>query len=104
MGDFEEYNSLPLSDSDKETLLHSCVQKIADLYDKGYFSSEKILVTSDSVTFLQKAKKDLPFVCTIPGTLSHIDGSPEAGLEANLKSFVDFYAEIGVSPFEIIYF
>jgi hypothetical protein len=50
----------------------------------------KVFVTSDSVSFLEEAKR-LPFVYVIPGGISHLDIHRSPGKDANLKLFLDHF-------------
>ena len=54
LGDFEEGDFPILPDSEKQNLIRVCKNKIAELHDNGYFTTEKILVTSDSPSFLEE--------------------------------------------------
>ena len=53
------------------------------------YQEYKILVTSDSILFLQEAKK-LPYVYIIPGEIKHMDYNDENDQLSQLKSFADF--------------
>lgn len=68
--------------------------KITQIYqeEKGKTQGElKVLVTSDSTTFLQFIS-NLPFVYTIQGRLSHVDaGQGECCYENYEKSFLDLF-------------
>lgn len=88
LGDFEEGDFPILPDSEKEDLIRVCKNKITELYNNGYFSTEKILVTSDSPTFLKEIDK-LNYVYTIPGRMEHMDFTHNINLEVYAKSFVD---------------
>ena len=128
LGDFIETGYDVLSFADKELLISSCIDKINHLYLSGYFSTDKILVTSDSQYFLKRIS-DLEFVCVVPGRMEHMDYTHDTDLEMNSKSFVDlfllmrakkltllktgkmyksgfpeFAAELGEKPYEVIIF
>lgn len=90
LGDFSEGNFEILPETERHKLIKSCITKIDDLYNKGYFSTKKILVTSDSPTFIEKVKK-LKYVYTIPGRMEHMDFTKNSDLEMNAKAFVDLY-------------
>ena len=63
-----------------------------------YGSGIHMLVTSDSVTFLQKAAK-IDGVFIIPGSLVHMDGGDNSRrqelAESYMKSFLDFFMIAG---------
>ena len=93
LGDFEEYNYQPIKDQDKaEDLIEKCLNAIKELQTSHV--NQPLLVTSDSVKFLQRASQ-MKGVHIIPGTLIHMDGQKkyisDNTNEAYLKSFLDFY-------------
>lgn len=90
LGDFREGNYPELLESEKARLIKKCIDKIDELYSDNYFKTEKILVTSDSRTFLNEVSKK-PYVYTIPGKLEHMDYTSNSELETNAKSFVDLF-------------
>lgn len=51
---------------------------------------EKILVTSDSKTFISRVSQ-LPYVYTLPGEVVHMGVTTDAGKMTYLKSFLDYY-------------
>ena len=51
---------------------------------------EKILITSDSKTFIHRVK-DLPYVYTLPGEVVHMGVTTDANKMTYLKSFLDYY-------------
>jgi len=57
LGDFKEMNSpAPLNERDKSILINKCISKIIEI-NRDMFPNTKILVTSDSETFLSKVSK-----------------------------------------------
>lgn len=88
LGDFKEGDFPTLHYTERENLKRLCKDKITELYNNGYFSTEKILVTSDSSTFLEEIKS-LPFVYTIPGKMEHMDFTHNDDIDVYAKSFVD---------------
>lgn len=93
LGDFKEDGFDILDDESQVQLIERNLQKIKDLYIKSYFSTEYILITSDSTRFLEEASK-LPFVKTIPGKRVH-PATPkeiELGEDPYINSFVDLFA------------
>lgn len=90
LGDFEEGNFDILSTNEQKELIQKCVSKIKELYVVGFFSTQKILVTSDSPSFLAEVS-NLPFVFIIPGKMEHMDFTHNSDVEMNAKSFVDLF-------------
>ena len=88
LGDFEEGDYETLSKEAKEVLIQTCIEKIDELYHTGYFSTPKVLITSDSQTFLERVRA-LSYVYTIPGKLEHMDFTQNDNLEVNVKPFID---------------
>lgn len=101
LGDFVESGFEVLSQEEREGLISTCVSKISDLYESLYFSTGKILVTSDSQTFLDRVSK-LDFVCIIPGKMEHMDYTHNSDLEMNTKSFVDLYMLMGATKLTLL--
>ncbi|WP_459189883.1 hypothetical protein ACGE0T_07365 [Parabacteroides sp. APC149_11_2_Y6] len=87
LGDFEEYNFPVLDEEKKEILIDKCLRSIEDV--KKTYSNYSILVTSDSISFLKRAK--LLDVYILPGKIVHIDVTK--GEQANVygKSFLDMF-------------
>ena len=90
LGDFKEPdNRRPvLTDNKKEILINKCMNHLEEIYSEN--DCRKVLVTSDSVSFLEKAKR-LPFVYVIPGDVRHIDAVQNASKDADLKVFLDYF-------------
>ena len=90
LGDFTEGNFEVLEGKEREELIDTCVKKIDSMYKEGYFSTKRVLVTSDSRSFLEIiSQKD--YVYTVPGEMEHMDFTDNNNLEMNTKSFVDLY-------------
>lgn len=98
LGDFREPRMLrqPLGESERRKLIDSCISRIQKIHDRYCSDGRRILVTSDSTTFLSRIK-ELPYVETIEGSVSHIDASDTARDDADLKTFVDFFAIAGAT-------
>jgi hypothetical protein len=90
LGDFKEAGeSNPiLPDNEKKILINKCVNHLEEIYNEN--DCGKILVTSDSVSFLKEAMR-LPFVYVIPGDVRHIDAADNADRGADLKVFLDYF-------------
>lgn len=91
LGDFKEGNYPTINDIDsKNRLVKRCLFFI-EAVQRRHPEIEKILVTSDSVTFLNEALK-YDFVHIIPGKVVHVDNDGKAsGTLVHLKSFVDLF-------------
>jgi hypothetical protein len=90
LGDFTEPDGkFPvLPDNEKEILIHKCIGHLKEIYRENDYA--KVLVTSDSITFLEEARK-LPFVYVIPGEISHVDHRQSVNKDAILKVFLDYF-------------
>lgn len=90
LGDFKEdgFNTLK-SEEERLALMDKCLNCIRTLYNQ---TKSKVLVTSDSVTFLDYAEQ-LDYVYTIPGEMRHEDYGKDMAVDKSidLKSFVDFF-------------
>lgn len=86
LGDFKErdFKILPLNE--RCELIEKCINKVKEFHKEG----ERVLITSDSCTFLQEVSK-LDYVYTIPGKVVHVDFTDNAGYDTYLKSFVDLF-------------
>ena len=90
LGDFEEGNFKVLSSLEREGLINCCINKIMQLRQEGAFSTKKLLVTSDSVTFIHQVSK-VPGIYTIPGEMKHMDFTNDKDIAMNAKSFLDLH-------------
>lgn len=87
LGDFQDVGNRRINTTTQETIIDKCIKCITKLH-KNKSEYNKILVTADSQRFLDIAK-ELPYVYTIPGKISHI--GVNSNEEESLKTFVDFY-------------
>lgn len=104
LGDFPEYRFTPLeSDEAKERLMDKCLDAVKGLLE-NLDPGTKLLVTSDSTTFLSKVSA-LEGTYIIPGTIVHMDGdrchASSDGL-SHIKSFLDFYMLTGARKISCI--
>lgn len=90
LGDFKEGEYEVLDEKERQALIDKCVKKIDSLYTNGYFSTKKVLVTSDSSSFLDIIRQK-DYVYTVPGKMEHMDYTANHDLDMNTKSFVDLY-------------
>jgi hypothetical protein len=90
LGDFKEPDTSHhvLPDNEKEILIDKCIDHLKDIYNEN--DCGKVLVTSDSVSFLEETKR-LPFVYVIPGDVRHIDAVQNTSKDADLKVFLDYF-------------
>ncbi|MBP5339296.1 MAG: hypothetical protein J6Z14_08370 [Prevotella sp.] len=88
LGDFKEDNYDVLPEAERKLLMDRCVEQIAHIHTKMKVK-KRILVTSDSSTFIDYAASQLDYVYVVPGKLTHIDWATDIPFEMNLKSFVD---------------
>lgn len=86
LGDFKEGNFKILGIEERKKLMEKC--KDAICYQHSIYPNMKILVTSDSIGFLDYIK-DLEYVYTIKGKVFHMDFTNETQKMQYLKSFVD---------------
>jgi len=87
LGDFKDCEGVTLVANQQETLIKKSMDVLL-LIKKENPTIDRILVTADSVTFLQAAKK-LPFVYVIDGKVGHINYVSSD--EVNMKTFLDFF-------------
>lgn len=90
LGGFNEGTYPELKEDEKEKLIQKCINKIEELYRSQYFSTDKILVTSDSKIFIERVRS-LVYVATIPGDMEHMDYTNSSDIDMNCKSFIDLY-------------
>lgn len=89
LGDFKEDGYKILAPDEQIALIKKCVDKVEELHYR-LFPNEQILVTADSVTFLNEINK-LDYVYIIPGRVVHMDHTANASFDVYLKSFVDMF-------------
>lgn len=90
LGDFFEGEFEVLDEIEREALIIKCIDKIEELWSNHYFSTSKVLVTSDSALFIKHiAAKE--YVYTIPGKMEHMDYTQNPDLEMNTKPFLDVF-------------
>ena len=93
-GDFKDTMEGGLLPGDKqELLLSSCIKKLEQIHAKH--PEVKMLVNSDSTTFLNRARQ-FPYVYTIPGHILHLDVTEGTKNDEQLyqtyeKTFLDFF-------------
>lgn len=93
LGDFKESKPMvsPLSEKDANELIELCLSKINEIHKSECLNGEKVLVTSDSIRFLNAAKV-LDFVEVIEGNIGHLSVKNNNRDEIDMKTMVDFFA------------
>lgn len=86
LGDFVDCDGDTLPESEQEDLIYRSIQAINDIKQQ-HQSVPRILVTADSIKFLERAKA-LPYVYIIDGKVGHINF--EHSDDVNMKTFLDF--------------
>ncbi len=93
LGDFYEGGPTrypTLAPQEQERLIAECLSQLAAV-KADHPGVERVLVTSDSVTFLERAAAAFDWVRTIPGVPVHLDYTAGRDTPTYMKSFVDFY-------------
>lgn len=97
LGDFEEGN-FPIikSEEKRELLIEKCIKQVELIHKKeGY--PKKILVTSDSTSFLSRVS-ELPYVQIIKGEMVHVDfNTKDVNNSVHMKSFIDLFLLSGAT-------
>ena len=89
LGDFVEGVDLSLPVIEQEKLIDRCIKHLINLHESNI--EKQILVTSDSIRFLEKIK-NYDFVYVIPGTVvAHYGHNPGHSVDVYMKSFLDFF-------------
>lgn len=90
LNDFNETSgrNIVLSKAEQTQLINNNIEQLNILHNK--FPQKKILVNSDSCTFLQEAAK-LDFTYIIPGEIRHVDSSDVIKEHTHDKTFTDFF-------------
>ena len=89
LGDFEDCNDQTLPPSDRAAYVQRVIDKIKDIHAKECPTS-KVLIASDSVTFLAEAAR-LDFAYIVPGNVVHVDYTSGNQYDTYMKVFVDFF-------------
>ena len=91
LDDFNETVELhgKLTKEEQKELITKNIEQLQLLHNK--YPEKRILVNSDSTTFLQSAE-ELDYVYVIPGNITHIDGKNDKDeYSAYEKTFLDFF-------------
>lgn len=82
---------LPVKD---RCLLMECMRDEIKRNSKYYIKENgdvKIMLASDSMTFIEYMKIEMPDIYVVPGTVKHIDTAGETNDAENIKMFLDYY-------------
>ncbi len=87
LGDFKEGGDV-LPEQEREAYILRAIHTVEKLH--GENPTNRILVTADSGTFLNRVK-ELDYVYVIPGEVVHVGFTFDANKQTYMKSFVDMY-------------
>ena len=87
LGDLKDTYGQPLREDDQKKLISKCIRGLDNIHQK-HPKFGKILVTSDSSTFLKEVSK-LHYVYIVPGSVGHIAQSDDDGVAE--RAFVDMF-------------
>lgn len=88
LGDFHEGNFPTLTLDERRVLINKCRVAISTMHK--LYPNSKILITSDSITFLNSVR-DIPFVYIIEGKVYHMDFNNKSLQLSYMKSFLDLF-------------
>lgn len=100
LGDFKEGNYKILNNEDRRALIGKCISAIERIKSNNP-EITKVLVTSDSTTFLKIAEQKIPYIYYVPGDVFHIEYSINDKQFSYMKSFLDLFM---ISKAKIVYF
>lgn len=87
LGDLKEGGET-LPENQRKDYIEKAVKCVERVHNKQ--SEERILITSDSKTFIERISK-LPYVYTLPGEVVHMGFTTDADKLTYLKSFLDYF-------------
>lgn len=99
LGDFDEGGFEILPEVDQKKLVENCL-RFVDSVKQDNPDVNRVLITSDSKSFLEEASKKYDYVYVIPGSVYHIGYTQKKQDLAYLKSFMDLYL---ISNASIVY-
>lgn len=97
LGDFSEGNFKKLDKKTAETLIKQCIESLWTIHNEN--PEYKILVTSDSPTFLELVK-DFDFVLETSGKVIHMEYNTSSDFLSQGKAFLDLFM---IADAQIIY-
>lgn len=100
LGDKTETDINPeLPEKEREDLMNSILDKIKELVQgtlkPSTLNPPRVMLASDSMTFIAYAKREMPDVYVVPGTVKHIDTAGHTDDGENIKMFLDYYLIAG---------
>ena len=70
-------------------------QAVSPSLGGGKGEASRVMLASDSMTFIAYARKRMPEVYVVPGTVKHIDTAGKTDDGENIKMFLDYYLIAG---------
>ena len=80
-----------LTDDKKADLMQRIVQVIKQLMEDASLQQSRLMLASDSMTFIRYALAEIPDAYVVPGKVKHIDTAGETDDSENIKLFTDYY-------------
>lgn len=95
LGDKTETDTNPvLPQTDQKHLMQKAVDKIRQIIGKHKSKvpdAFRVMLASDSMTFIHYATTQIPQLYVVPGTVKHIDTAGTTDDSENIKMFTDYY-------------
>ncbi len=101
LGDFTEGDYEVLSPKEQDELMGNALAEIEKIY-RSQKVKLPILLTSESVRFLDYATQRAPYIHRVPGELVHMDWSSNGESSLHLKSFADLTALSGAESIYLL--
>lgn len=90
LGDKTETDINPeLPEADRLPLMQKATTEIKAIM--ASCSDERVMIASDSMTFISYVSKEIPSAYIVPGTVKHIDTAGATDDAENIKMFTDYY-------------
>lgn len=89
LGDLEDSQGYTLNRVEQKLLIEKCIKIIYNIHVKAP-KHDKVLITSDSSTFVSHVK-NIPFVYVCPGDIGHIQYSETKNNSVIEKTFLDLF-------------
>ena len=100
LGDKVETNINPeLPQHERQVLMKRICRAIEELIKKNQNNQEqlRIMLASDSMTFIEYMKTMMPEIYVVPGVVRHIDTAGITNDSENIKMFLDYYLISGAN-------
>ncbi len=99
LGDKTETDINPeLPVEQRQALMDRIIEKMKEVSPSlggGKGEASRVMLASDSMTFIAYARKRMPEVYVVPGTVKHIDTAGKTDDAENIKMFLDYYLIAG---------